>query len=54
MLTPKNNSLSDPRAVKTMRLDISHDGYASLQVISLNRDPISFNGEIVAIEKPKN
>jgi len=52
MLTPKNSSLSDPRAVKTMRLDISHDGYASLQVISLNRDPISFNGEIEAIEKP--
>jgi len=54
MITPQKSSLSDPRAVKTMRLDISPDGYASLQVVSLNRDPISFNGEITDIEKPKN
>ena len=47
------SSLSDPRAVKTMRLDVTPDGYASLQVISLNRDPISFEGEIQKKEKPK-
>ncbi|MGZ3757701.1 MAG: DUF4251 domain-containing protein [Mucilaginibacter sp.] len=53
MITPLKSSLSDPRAVKTMRLDVTPDGYASLQVISLNRDPISFEGEIRKKEKPK-
>lgn len=44
--TGKDKNISDWRDVQTMRLDISPDGYASLQVISSNRDPISFNGTI--------
>jgi hypothetical protein len=45
-ITLPKSSLSDPKAVQSMRLDVSPDGYASLQVTSFNRDPISFNGTI--------
>lgn len=44
--TGKDKNISDWRDVQTMRLDISPDGYASLQVISSNRDAISFNGTV--------
>lgn len=44
--TGKDKNISDWRDVQTLRLDISADGYASLQVTSSNRDPISFNGTI--------
>jgi hypothetical protein len=46
LITPKEQNLTDALAVKSMRLNISPDGYASLQVISFNRDPIIFNGNI--------
>lgn len=36
----------DVRDVRQLSLSISSDGYASLQVISNHRDPISFNGVI--------
>jgi ABC-type oligopeptide transport system substrate-binding subunit len=52
LITPKS-SLSDPRAVQSMRLYVSPDGYASLQVTSLNRDPISFDGVVQEKDKPK-
>jgi len=54
LITLNNSSLGDPNAVKTMRLDVSPDGYASLQVISYNRDPISFEGMVQEREKPKS
>jgi hypothetical protein len=46
-IKPKDNNISDWRDVQQLRLSISTNGYASLQVISSNRDPILFEGEIV-------
>jgi hypothetical protein len=54
IIKPKDTNISDWRDVQSLTLDISADGYASLQVISTNRDAISFNGEIVGIEKKKS
>jgi hypothetical protein len=48
LIKPKDNNISDWRDVQQLRLDISPDGYASLAIISSNRDPISFQGDIVA------
>lgn len=45
-IKPNKKNISDSRDVQSMYLTISPDGYASLQVISSNRDPISFNGTI--------
>ena len=45
-IKPTDRSISNWRDVQNMTLSISADGYASLQVISINRDPISFNGTI--------
>ncbi len=42
---------NDYKDVQQMSLSISSAGYASLQVISQNRQAISFNGEIVAPSK---
>ena len=42
---------ADHRDVQQMTLTISTAGYTTLQVTNLNRDPISFNGEIVASKK---
>ena len=44
--TGKDKNIGDWRDVQTLTLSISADGYASLQVISSNRDPISFNGTV--------
>ncbi|WP_183559279.1 DUF4251 domain-containing protein [Mucilaginibacter sp. SP1R1] len=49
--TGKDKNISDWRDVQILTLSISTDGYASLQVISSNRDPISFNGTIEARKK---
>ena len=46
LITPKDKSASDPNAVQSLRLYISSDGYASLQITNMNRDPITFNGTI--------
>src|SRR5476651_414263 len=43
---PKDKNAGDPLGVQSLRLSISTDGYASLQVTNFNRDPISFNGTI--------
>ncbi|SEP41058.1 MULTISPECIES: DUF4251 domain-containing protein [unclassified Mucilaginibacter] len=45
-IKPTNKNISDSRDVQSMYLTVSSDGYASLQVISTNRDAISFNGMI--------
>ncbi|WP_295798751.1 DUF4251 domain-containing protein [Mucilaginibacter sp.] len=42
----KDNFNQGSKDVRYMRLQVSATGYASLQVISNNRDPISFNGTI--------
>lgn len=51
LIKPTVRNMSDSRDVQSLRLDISADGYASLQVTSTNRDNISFNG---TIENRKN
>jgi hypothetical protein len=43
----------DARDVQQMQLSVSETGYASLQVISVNRQAISFNGYITAIKEKK-
>ena len=47
-IKPKDN-----RDVQQMQLSISETGYASLQVISINRQAISFNGYITEIKERK-
>lgn len=45
------NITFDPKGksdVRSMMLSVSEDGYASLQVLSNNRDPITFTGIVVA------
>ncbi len=49
-IKPKDHNITNWRDVQQMTLDISKDGYASLSVISSNRDPISFQGNVVANE----
>lgn len=50
-IKPKDKNITDWRDVQSMILSISPDGYGSLQVVSTNRDPISFNGYIEARKK---
>jgi len=49
-IKPNDHNIADWRDVQQLRLSISTDGYATLQVTSSNRDPISFYGTIVAKE----
>ncbi|WP_295647980.1 DUF4251 domain-containing protein [uncultured Mucilaginibacter sp.] len=44
---------ADAKGVEKMFMNISDDGYASLQITSTNRDPISFQGYIEAPKKKK-
>ncbi|MBN9384553.1 MAG: DUF4251 domain-containing protein [Chitinophagaceae bacterium] len=44
----------DYRDVQQMTLSISASGYGSLQVVSTNRQPISFNGYIKALKVKKS
>ena len=46
VIKPKDNFNQGSKDVRYLRLQVSATGYASLQVISNNRDPISFNGTI--------
>ncbi|HEY8784663.1 MAG TPA: DUF4251 domain-containing protein [Mucilaginibacter sp.] len=50
-IKPKDNNITDWRDVQQLRLSISPKGYANLQVISSNRDPISFSGYIAEKNK---
>jgi hypothetical protein len=50
IIKPRDHDISNWRDVQQMVLNISPDGYASLSVISSNRDAISFQGDIVAKE----
>ncbi|BAU54483.1 DUF4251 domain-containing protein [Mucilaginibacter gotjawali] len=50
IIKPKDHDISNWRDVQQMILNISPDGYATLSVISTNRDPISFQGNIIAKE----
>jgi hypothetical protein len=43
----------DVQDVQMMNLSVSSDGYATLQVTSTSKQPISFNGVIVERKKPK-
>jgi hypothetical protein len=46
VIKPKDNDITNWRDVQQLILYISANGYASLQVLSSNRSPISFDGEI--------
>jgi hypothetical protein len=46
VIKPMDKNMTNWRDVQSLRLDISADGYASLNVSSTNRDNISFNGTI--------
>jgi hypothetical protein len=46
LIKPRDKNIGDMRDVQQMWLTISENGYASLQVISTNRDPIMFDGEL--------
>ena len=45
-IIPKDAGDQGSKDVRYLRLNVSTTGYASLQIISNNRDPISFNGDI--------
>jgi hypothetical protein len=47
LIKPKDKTFNDMRSVEQLRLSVSQSGYASLQVTSTNRDPITFDGEVV-------
>jgi hypothetical protein len=51
LIKPKEKNISNASDVQNLRLSISTSGYASLQVISSNRDPISFNGTIEEVKQ---
>jgi hypothetical protein len=48
VIIPKDRNITNMRDVQSLRLSIGSTGYASLYVISTNRDPISFDGYIEA------
>lgn len=50
-LAPKQSNPPGANDVRNLVLDVTADGYASLRVTSLNRQPISFNGHIEEIKK---
>lgn len=50
-IKPKKTTINTVNDVQILRLDVSNDGYASLQVTSGSRQPISFNGYIEEIKK---
>jgi hypothetical protein len=49
-IKPKDTNIANWRSVQQMTLNISTSGYASLQVVSSNRDMISFDGTIEDIK----
>jgi hypothetical protein len=51
IIKPKRTPLNTVKDVQMLRLNVSNDGFASLQVNSTNRQPISFNGYIEEIKK---
>ncbi len=51
IIKPKKTTINTVNDVQILRLDVSTDGYASLQVTSGSRQPISFNGYIEEIKK---
>jgi hypothetical protein len=51
IIKPKKTAINTVKDVQVMRLNVADDGYASLQVTSINRQPISFNGYIEEIKK---
>lgn len=50
-LTPKHSNPPGADDVHDMVLTVGDDGYASLRVTSLNRQPISFNGHVEEIKQ---
>jgi len=53
VIKPKEKDLSGVKDVQLLRLSVSADGFASLQVMCLNRESISFTGYIDEQKKEK-
>lgn len=51
LIKPKDKNITDWRDVQQLTLSISTNGYATLDVISTHRDPISFYGTVEPIAK---
>lgn len=49
-IKPNDHNITNWRDVQQMVLDISPNGYASLDIVSSHRDPISFQGKVVSRE----
>jgi len=50
-LTPKQSNAPGMKDVRNLTLSVNADGYASLRVTSMNREPILFNGHIEEVKK---
>jgi hypothetical protein len=46
VIIPKTQNLNSALSVKAMRLTVSANGYASLEITSFNRSPIMFGGYV--------
>ncbi len=52
-IKPQENSISGVRDIQQMVLNVQSDGYASLRVTPLNKQPISYNGYIEEVKESK-
>jgi hypothetical protein len=52
-IVPPKSSFNDVKDIQKMNFRVGAEGYASLQVTSLNRQPISFNGVIEEVRTRK-
>lgn len=51
MITPRDKNSSGSKDVRTLKLSVGDEGYATLQVTSYNREGISFNGSVSELKK---
>jgi hypothetical protein len=51
LITNKDSNSPGAKDVRQIRLSVSMDGYANMQITALNRDAISFNGYIQETKK---
>lgn len=54
LIKPAKQDISDANGVQFLRLSVGNNGYASLQVINSNRDPITFEGTVEARHQKKD
>jgi len=54
LIKPVKEDISDANGVRFVRLSVGANGYASLQVINSNRDPITFEGTVEGRHQKKD